>query len=109
MKTSTSLGMPDSLRYPCYVCLIIESGKILVFYMCVQSTYTREIEVFTMFTVNFRFVIIFENKIDFTVKDILVKHFFKKRNKLQKVIQYVEEDIQNYSPTVMFRGTPCIF
>jgi len=77
--------------------------------MCVQSTYTREIEVFTMFTVNFRFVIIFENKIDFTVKDILVKHFFKKRNKLQKVIQYVEEDIQNYSPTVMFRGTPCIF
>ena len=109
MKTSTSLGMPDLLRYPCYFCLIIESGKILVFYMCVQSTYTREIEVFTMFTVNFRFVIIFENKIDFTVKDILVKHFFKKRNKLQKVIQYVEEDIQNYSPTVMFRGTPCIF
>ena len=21
----------------------------------------------------------------------------------------MEEDIQNYSPTVMFRGTPCIF
>ena len=24
------------------------------------------------------------------------------------LIQSVEEDIQNYSPTVMFRGTPCI-
>ena len=44
--------------------------------MCVQSTYTRETEVFTMFTVNFRFEYIFENKIDFTVKDMLVKHFF---------------------------------
>jgi len=21
----------------------------------------------------------------------------------------MEEDIQNYSPTVMFRGTPCIY
>ena len=47
--------------------------------MCVQSTYTREIEVFTMFTVNLRFVIIFENKIDFTVKDILVQHLKKKK------------------------------
>ena len=23
-------------------------------------------------------------------------------------MKYMEEDIQNYSPTVMFRGTPCI-
>ena len=25
------------------------------------------------------------------------------------VIQNMEEDIQNYSPTVMFRGTPCMY
>ena len=27
---------------------------------------------------------------------------------LQYIIQYMEEDIQNYSSTVMFRWTPCI-
>ena len=31
------------------------------------------------------------------------------RINLQKVIhRVVAEDIQNYTPTVMFRGTPCI-
>ncbi len=27
----------------------------------------------------------------------------------QTTYQIMEEDILNYSPTVMFRGTPCIF
>ena len=45
-----------------------------------------------------------------------VKYYSSKRlflrNKLQNVftilyVQYMEEDIQNYSPTVMFNGTPC--
>ena len=43
------------------------------------------------------------SKIDFKVRYILVKDFFK-LNKLQKVYN-MEEDIQNYSQTVMFRGT----
>ena len=48
------------------------------------------------------------NKIDFKVKYInKSKRFFNEITckKLKYLIQYTEE---NYSPTVMFRGTPCI-
>ena len=54
------------------------------------------------------------NKIDFKVKYsriiIRLKDFFTKKTAkiLLYIIQYMEEDIQNYSPNVMFRGTPCI-
>ena len=51
------------------------------------------------------------SKIDFKVKYIQTNDFFNKMNckkPLISLIQYMENDIQNYSPTVMFRGTPCI-
>ena len=31
-----------------------------------------------------------------------------KLKSLLYLIQHMKEDIQNYSPTVMFRGTPCM-
>ena len=41
---------------------------------------------------------------------IYIKHFFKEINCKQFLISntYVEEEIQNFSPIVLFRGTPCI-
>ena len=51
------------------------------------------------------------SKIDHRLRYIGVKDFFKElnRKKSLNLIQYLEDDILNYSLTVMFRGTPCIF
>ena len=43
------------------------------------------------------------SKIHLKVKYICVKDFFYEIN----MIKYFEENILNYLPTVMFRGTPC--
>ena len=45
------------------------------------------------------------DKIDFAVKFICGK--VKKLQKVQHLIQHMEEDISNCSSTVMSRGTPC--
>ena len=74
--------------------------------MCVQSTYTREIEVFTMFTVNFRFEYIFENKIDFTVKDMLAKHFFKKEINCKKSYSMWKKTFTTIHQLSCFVGHP---
>ena len=50
-------------------------------------------------------------KVKLLQSEIYLRKRFFLRNKLQKVsvIQNMEEDIQNYSPTVMFRGTPWLY
>ena len=48
-------------------------------------------------------------KIDHRLRYIWVKNFSNELNckKSLNLIQYLEDDILNYSSTVMFRGTPC--
>ena len=48
-------------------------------------------------------------KIDQRLRYIGVKDFSNELNckKSLNLIQYLEDDILNYSSTVMFRGTPC--
>ena len=47
------------------------------------------------------------SKIDFKVEHIWVKDVFNEIKYNRALISNIEEDIQNYSSTVMFRGTPC--
>ena len=51
------------------------------------------------------------SKINFKVKYTRAKDFLNEVNCKQPLISntYMEEDIQNYLSTVMFRGTPCIY
>ena len=51
------------------------------------------------------------SKIDHRLRYIGVKDFSNELNckKPLNLIQYLEDDIINYSSTVMFRGTPCMF
>ena len=49
-------------------------------------------------------------KISFLSKIYLSKKFLTKltAKSLKYLIQFMNKDIQNYAPTVMFPGTPCI-
>ena len=55
-------------------------------------------------------IIFYYSQIDYRLRYIRVKDFSNELNckKSLNLIKYLEDDILNYSSTVMFRGTPCI-
>ena len=54
-------------------------------------------------------IIFYYSQIDYRLRYIRVKDFSNELNckKSLNLIKYLEDDILNYSSTVMFRGTPC--